>query len=377
MKAKALIVLLLVSFLMNPISAVTGEDALYALDWSFDNNAVYEAFSGGGSAVENPSLTYDNNPASLSSKSFGFSTPYASATVFNTKSAVSFLNNETWAENIGTGYTPLYELTGGVEGRFKYAGLDFRVRKALYAYGKTEENVGRESAVMALTSFRAGLALGFKHFWAWNFSLSAGLYTGLELETRSKVYNTGYIADIRQAGLLETLMERDMEYISRFRVPLSAGVILNIPAGFALGVRGSNRSLLVSDSYTVKGTEEYKTKALAFGDGALKTLKLENDWTLDAGLSWATLRLFKRDHYITIFADVVDILGIAQGEPFTDHIRAGLEYQYRSAYIRGSWQMGGFSCGIGADIFLVHFDIAYSWFETESDRLSLTARVGL
>ncbi len=376
MKPKALIVFLLASLLMNPIAAVTGEDALYALDWSFDSNAVYEAFSGGGCAVENSAITFGNSPASLASKNFGFSTPYASVTVFNTKSAISFLNNETWAENIGTDYTPLYELTGGVEGRFKYAGLDLRVRKALYAYGKTEENIGRESAVMALAAFRAGIALGVKHFWAWNFSLSAGLYAGLELETRSTVYNTGYIADIRQAGLLEALMKYDMEYRSLFRVPLSAGVILNIPAGFALGVKGANRSFLSSDSFTAKGIEEYKTKALAFGDGTLKTFKLGNDWTLDAGLSWSSLRLFRRDHYLTVFADVVDILGIVQNEPFTDHIRAGLEYQYRSAYIRGSWQMNGFSVGIGADIFLVHFDAAYTLLESQPDRLTLTVRFG-
>ena len=377
MKAKALFVLLLVSFLISPILAVTGEDALYALDWSFDNNAVYEAFSGGGSAVENPSFTYDNNPASLSSKSFGFSTPYASATVFNTKSVISFLNNETWAENVGIGITPLYELTGGTEARFKYAGVDFRVRKALYAYGKTEENVGRESALMSLTSFRAGLAGGFKIYWAWNFSLSAGLYTGLELETRSKVYNTGYIADIRESDLLETFMKNDMEYSSRYKIPLSAGFVLNVPGGIALGAEGYNNSLLSSDSFTAKGTEEYKKMAKDFGDGALGSLEFGGYWNIDAGLSWSSLRLFKRDHYITFFADIVDITAALSGGEITEHIRAGAEYQYRSAYIRGSWQMNGFSVGLGADIFLVHFDIAYSRFKSAPDRLSLTARFGL
>lgn len=354
--------------LLVPLLAVQGEKKLLEADYSkFSIDAHSLALSGSGLSLNtNPTSSIDSNPANfVSAKNIGFSTPYVSF-VFSNPGAIlkHYDEHSMWATTIKKGFTPLAELVTGFEGRFKNFAFDLSLKDGLYSYAESEEKAGREASVINVTNLKFGVAAGYKKYWAWNFSLSFGIYSALDMEARTNVWNAGSLSDIVKNDELKPFITEGANYFTSVKIPVSFGFTLEVPYGFAFAGVVKNPTLLASENYLNNSGNELLSNA---GNGAhvfefVSKMKHEDNWTGDVGFSWDSSRILRAfGSRLAVSVDVIDVRVLfTYPETWIDHVKVGTEFAYKNISLRAGWQLSGFSFGLGLDLSFVKFDLSYN-----------------
>lgn len=351
-----------------PLFAAQGEKNLLDADYSkFSIDARSLALSSSGLSLNNHLVnSIDNNPANfVSNNSTGFSTPYLSFVFSNPGALLKHYDEPSmWATTIKTGFTPIAELATGFEGRLKNFAFDISLKDGLYSYAATESSAGRKSSVINVTNMKFGFAVGYKKFWAWNFSLSFGLYSAIDMEARTNVWNAGSLSDIVKNGELVAFIKEGTNYYTSVKVPISFGLTFEVPYGFAVAAVGRNSTLLASDKYLNNSGEELVSN-IGNGDHVFEFVSKmthQDNWTGDVGFSWDSSQILRAfGCRLAVSIDLIDIRPLfSYPETWIDHVKVGSEFAYKNITMRAGWQISGPSVGLGLDLSFVKLDLSYN-----------------
>ena len=377
-------------------------------------SARVEAMGGAGVAIASGNDAFFINPANLSSKKFSLNLPSVTVTLFNPLKIldsgliedlqdIGELNMEDpagmleFADRVSNvfGLDKGEVLTTDVALSFTAGGfgLGLQVQEQLHS----SNNHSDALSLKFMAEVNAALTVGY----GYRFKIVPNVLSidaGVNLRFAYKAYTSRLgvteVANLLMQGegegegeggeggeVLETLLS-SVKLAAGWALPIDVGVNINLPVGFTISAVARD----INGNYTM---QNYPELGLWLNDlNAFIGLETEYEsdtvevptelihkvpWKLDLGLGWAP-SFGKLDKFFkpTIAVDLVDSvtmfekLGDSENYPnaFWDHFRAGAEIRLLSVLdLRGGFNRGYYSVGVGLDLFAIRVDASYYWRE--------------
>lgn len=385
-----------------------------------------EAMGGAGVAIASGGDTLFYNPANLGSKEFSLNTPSITITLFNplnilTSELIDDLQNLddldmedpteifNFAQRINNifGHDKGEVLTTDISLGFTAGGfgLGINVQEQLHT---SNNHANNPLSLKLIAEVNAALSLGYGY--RFNvvpdiLSIDAGVnvrfvykaYTGRmgALDVLDLVSNND-----EDANILDSLMS-EIRLAAGWALPIDVGVNFNLPIGFRVSAvaRDLNGKLTMQDydelGLWIKDINEFigstNDSEYTPSPGAeSRELIHEVPWKLDLGLAWApsfgNLDKFFKPTIAVDFVDTIAMFEKVGDDPnvFWNHLKAGAEIKLLSVLdLRGGFNQGYYSVGVGLDLYAVRIDASYYWREFGSsigdkavDALSVRVNLG-
>lgn len=366
------------------------------LEDSYPHSARSLGMGSAGIAVGGRSDSFYMNPALLARRTL-ISLPYAQVTLYHpyelfqkdSETGNSIIDdlldaiesgNQDSMVNAGTNFLSMLKSGRGkiaeVEAGITLGGGGFaigmHVKDTIHTFG--EGVGGLDSYLYDELNVNILAALGLRFDITPSISLDVGLSGGV-----SVLGYTGLIGAERILDMLSGTSESGGDPMGEilnsiplafgYYIPLNAGVNLNLPLGFSVGVVG--RNLLGGLGIKMQAYEGINSLmddpmgivSDVFSDSADFTIK--TDPRMDLGLGWK----WENGWFApTVAFDMVDVIGFFSDDmslrSFVDHMRVGAEVRLLSFLdVRGGINQGYWTVGAGIDLWAIKIDAAYYWQE--------------
>lgn len=367
-----------------------GVDGMYdgLLNAYMPTNVKALGMGGAQLAVGGRSDSFFVNPANLGAKKFQLSLPSAAVTIYhpydmlkvNESTGTSFVDDiinsmnggdmsqmagsaTNFIESFQSGYGKLAALDASVGFTAGGFGLGVQVKDTIHTYGGSTG--GLDTKFFDELNAAATLGLGFRINLGSSFSIDIGGAVRFSYLAYSAGIGADTVLDFinGETDPSSYFMEK-LPLAAGFAVPFDLGINLNLPAGFKISTVARN----LNGTYRMKVFDNVNSFTSGWNGSITgkSDFKIDVPWQLDAGLAWKWENGFFSP---TLAVDVVDIVGLAQEDPFDGrafmkHLKAGAEIRLLSVLdVRGGLNQGYWSVGAGLDLFLLKVDLAYYWLE--------------